>query len=70
MGEVGLEGVAGRVEILIMFAGTQIHVGMIEPVALRQSLQWSVVTKGRGVGLSAGEYGWRGREETWGAEIL
>ena len=57
-------------EMLSISAGTQIHVGMMEPVALRQSLQWSVVTSGRCLGSLAGEYGWIGREEASGTEIL
>lgn len=69
LGEVGLGGGAGRRETVIISAGTQIHVGRMEPVAVRQSLQWSVATMGRWIGLSGVENGLRGREESCGISM-
>ena len=68
-GEAGLGGGAGRRETVIISAGTQIQVGRMEPVAVRQSLQWSVVTKGRWTGFSGMENGWREREESRGISM-
>lgn len=43
----GSLGGAGRRHTVIICAGTQIQLGRIEPVAERQSLQWSVAIMGR-----------------------
>lgn len=59
----------GRIHTLIMSAGTQIQVGRIEAVALRQLLQLSVTIMGRWAGWSGIAKGCSGRADSAGTEI-
>ena len=61
---VGGDG-AGRNDTDSISAGAQIHAGRMEPVAARQSLQWSAATRGKWTEPS-GERGWSGRRERAG----
>jgi hypothetical protein len=64
--EAELEGTSETVHIAM---GAQSQAGKMEPVALRQSLQWSRTMKGRETGIpSMGDKGCNGRSANGGMD--